>query len=123
MLSRRTKIHPVYIGEPGVGKRAAVEGLSQRIVAEEGPNTLKKKRIVTLDLPSLVAGAKHCGEFEERLKTVLQDVQETNGVVILFITSVIQANKAVEGIAQRIVAEKVPDSLKKKRIVTLDLPS
>ena len=85
ILSRRTKNNPVLIGEPGVGKTAIVEGLAQRIVRGDVPEGLKGKRIVTLDMGALVAGAKYRGEFEERLKAVLKAVQESQGQIILFI--------------------------------------
>jgi ATP-dependent Clp protease ATP-binding subunit ClpB len=85
VLSRRTKNNPVLIGEPGVGKTAIAEGLAQRIVRGDVPEGLKGKRIVTLDLGALVAGAKFRGEFEQRLKAVLREVQESAGEVILFI--------------------------------------
>jgi ATP-dependent Clp protease ATP-binding subunit ClpB len=85
VLSRRTKNNPVLIGEPGVGKTAIVEGLAQRIVSGDVPEGLKNRRLVTLDMGALVAGAKFRGEFEERLKAVLKEVQEAEGEIILFI--------------------------------------
>ena len=85
ILSRRTKNNPVLIGEPGVGKTAIVEGLASRIIKGDVPEGLKKKRVVTLDMGSLVAGAKFRGEFEERLKAVLKEVQAAEGQVLLFI--------------------------------------
>jgi ATP-dependent Clp protease ATP-binding subunit ClpB len=85
VLSRRTKNNPVLIGEPGVGKTAIVEGLARRIVAGDVPDSLKEKRIVALDLGALIAGAKFRGEFEERLKAVLQEVTKAQGQIVLFI--------------------------------------
>ncbi|MGL5406760.1 MAG: ATP-dependent chaperone ClpB [Propionibacteriaceae bacterium] len=85
VLSRRTKNNPVLIGEPGVGKTAVVEGLAQRIVAGDVPDSLKGRRLVSLDLASMVAGAKYRGEFEERLKMVLSEIKEAEGQVITFI--------------------------------------
>jgi ATP-dependent Clp protease ATP-binding subunit ClpB len=87
ILARRTKNNPVLIGEPGVGKTAIVEGLASRIVAGDVPEVLKPKRIVSLDLSALVAGAKYRGEFEDRLKAVLKEVTESDGQIILFIAS------------------------------------
>ncbi|MFI9626741.1 ATP-dependent Clp protease ATP-binding subunit [Streptomyces sp. NPDC052042] len=85
ILSRRSKNNPVLIGEPGVGKTAIVEGLAQRIVADEVPDVLKGKRVVSLDLSGLVAGAQYRGQFEERLKQVIEDVRTAGGEIILFI--------------------------------------
>lgn len=85
VLSRRTKNNPVLIGEPGVGKTAVVEGLAQRVVAGDVPDSLKGRRVVSLDLGSMVAGAKYRGEFEERLKAVLNEIKEAEGQIITFI--------------------------------------
>jgi ATP-dependent Clp protease ATP-binding subunit ClpB len=85
VLTRRTKNNPVLIGEPGVGKTAVVEGLAQRIIAGDVPDSLKGKQIVSLDLAALVAGAKYRGEFEERLKAVLKEIDESDGQIITFI--------------------------------------
>jgi ATP-dependent Clp protease ATP-binding subunit ClpB len=97
VLSRRTKNNPVLIGEPGVGKTAIVEGLAQRIIRGDVPEGLKNRRIVSLDMGALIAGAKFRGEFEERLKAVLKEVQEAQGEIILFIDelhTVVGAGKA-----------------------------
>jgi len=85
VLSRRTKNNPVLIGEPGVGKTAIIEGLAQRVVKQDVPEGLKEKRILMLDLAQLVAGAKYRGEFEDRLKSVLKEISNSNGEIILFI--------------------------------------
>ena len=97
VLSRRTKNNPVLIGEPGVGKTAIVEGLAQRIMRGDVPDGLKEKRVVSLDMGSLIAGAKYRGEFEERLKAVLKEVQDSAGQIVLFIDelhTVVGAGKA-----------------------------
>lgn len=85
VLSRRSKNNPVLIGEPGVGKTAIVEGLANRIINQDVPETLLKKRVLSLDLGAMLAGAKYRGEFEERLKAVLQEIEESNGKIICFI--------------------------------------
>ena len=88
ILSRRTKNNPVLIGEPGVGKTAVVEGLAQRIVAGDVPTTLQNKKLISLDLGSMVAGSKYRGEFEERLKSVLEEIKNANGQIITFIDEI-----------------------------------
>ena len=88
ILSRRTKNNPVLIGEPGVGKTAVVEGLAQRIVAGDVPTTLQGKKLISLDLGSMVAGSKYRGEFEERLKSVLNEIKNANGQIVTFIDEI-----------------------------------
>ena len=88
VLSRRTKNNPVLIGEPGVGKTAVVEGLAQRIVAGDVPTTLQGKKLISLDLGSMVAGSKYRGEFEERLKSVLNEIKNADGQIITFIDEI-----------------------------------
>ncbi|MBQ5779940.1 MAG: AAA family ATPase, partial [Aeriscardovia sp.] len=88
ILSRRTKNNPILVGEPGVGKTAVVEGLAQRIVAGDVPLTLKNKKLISLDLSAMVAGAKYRGEFEERLKAVLAEIKASDGQIITFIDEI-----------------------------------
>ena len=88
ILSRRTKNNPVLIGEPGVGKTAIVEGLARRIVAGDVPESLKNKTLYSLDMGLLIAGAKYRGEFEERLKSVLNEISKSDGQILLFIDEI-----------------------------------
>ena len=88
VLSRRTKNNPVLIGEPGVGKTAIVEGLARRIVSDDVPESLRGKKLIALDLGSMIAGAKYRGEFEERLKSVLQEIKDANGEIVTFIDEI-----------------------------------
>ena len=85
ILSRKTKNNPVLIGEPGVGKTAVVEGIAWRIMKGDVPQSLKEKKLIELDMGALIAGAKYRGEFEERLKAVLEEVKNADGGIILFI--------------------------------------
>ena len=88
ILSRKTKNNPVLIGEPGVGKTAIIEGLANRIIKGDVPDSIKNKTVWELDMGSLIAGAKYRGEFEERLKAVLKEVKDSNGEIIMFIDEI-----------------------------------
>ena len=94
VLARRTKNNPVLIGEPGVGKTAVVEGLAMRLVEGDVPDSLKGRRLVSLDLTSMVAGAKYRGDFEELLKAVLSEIKESEGQIITFIDELHKIGRA-----------------------------
>nr|2P65_A Chain A, Hypothetical protein PF08_0063 [Plasmodium falciparum] len=100
ILSRRTKNNPILLGDPGVGKTAIVEGLAIKIVQGDVPDSLKGRKLVSLDLSSLIAGAKYRGDFEERLKSILKEVQDAEGQVVMFIDeihTVVGAGAVAEG--------------------------
>src|SRR5207237_1004725 len=124
VLSRRTKNNPVLIGEPGVGKTAIVEGLAQKIVKGDVPETLKGKQIYTLDLGALVAGSRYRGDFEERLKKVLKEIR-TRGDIVLFIDelhTLVGAGAAEGAIDAAAILQQVPATgeLQTMRATTLD---
>ena len=111
VLSRRTKNNPVLIGEPGVGKTAVVEGLAQRIVAGDVAESLKDKELVSLDISALVAGAMYRGQFEERLKSVLKEITESDGRIITFIDGNVGQLYAIVGSASRLLFDRDRDRI------------
>ena len=126
ILSRKTKNNPVLIGEPGVGKTAIVDALAQRIVKNDVPDNLKNKTIISLDMGSLVAGAKYRGEFEERLKAVLKEVKKSEGQIILFIDEIHRLPMAVEEVLYSAMEDYYIDIMigagETSRSVHLELP-
>ena len=123
ILSRKTKNNPVLIGEPGVGKTAIAEGLAQRIVKGDVPEGLKDKSIFSLDMGALIAGAKYRGEFEERLKAVLEEIRKSEGGIILFIPAQAHAGQGRAALHRRHHAGRVPQVYREGRRTGAPLPA